>query len=80
MAALRERGMTVPREISVAGLDDIATPRDTTPALTTVRLPLEERGERAARLVLRPEPEPAGPLRAAAEVLLRDSTRRLTSG
>ncbi len=52
MAALRERGVPVPQAMSVAGFDDIATLRDTVPALTTVRLPLEEMGEQAARLTL----------------------------
>jgi LacI family transcriptional regulator len=81
MAALRERGVAVPDDMSLAGFDDIATLRDTVPALTTVRLPLEEMGEQAARLTLlppRPDAE-AGPvpLSAPAEVILRESTRRL---
>jgi LacI family transcriptional regulator, galactose operon repressor len=76
MAALRERGVDVPGELSVAGFDDIATLRDTIPALTTVRLPLEEMGERAAALALLPSP-PASPVTVSGEVLLRESTRRL---
>lgn len=80
MAALRERGMSVPGDMSVAGFDDIATLRDTIPALTTVRLPLEEMGEQAARLTLLPGPRRnAGrPIKAPGQVILRDSTRRLT--
>ncbi|MDN3355718.1 LacI family DNA-binding transcriptional regulator [Actinomadura sp. DC4] len=78
MAALREQGVDVPEDMSVAGFDDIATLRDTTPALTTVRLPLEEMGEEAARLTLVPNPEPdSAPLSAPAKVILRESTRRL---
>ncbi|GLY80894.1 LacI family DNA-binding transcriptional regulator [Actinoallomurus iriomotensis] len=80
MAALRERSVGVPEELSVAGFDDIATLRDTIPALTTVRLPLEEMGEQAARLALTPNPadddEPAL-LPVSGEVILRESTRRL---
>ncbi|MDE3722193.1 LacI family DNA-binding transcriptional regulator [Nocardiopsis sp. N85] len=52
MAALRDLGMRVPDDLSVAGFDDIPTLRDLTPGLTTVRLPLEEMGERAAALAL----------------------------
>jgi LacI family transcriptional regulator len=78
MAALRERGVAVPDDMSLAGFDDIATLRDTVPALTTVRLPLEEMGEQAARLTLVPDPEPGpGPLSVPGEVILRASTRRL---
>jgi LacI family transcriptional regulator len=78
MAALRERGVAVPEDMSVAGFDDIATLRDTIPALTTVRLPLEEMGEQAARLTLLPDPERGAlPLSVPAEVILRESTRRL---
>jgi LacI family transcriptional regulator len=77
MAALRERGVDVPGAMSVAGFDDIATLRDTVPALTTVRLPLEEMGEQAARLALVPDTG-AGhrPIRSRGEVVLRESTRR----
>jgi LacI family transcriptional regulator len=78
MAALRERGVAVPDGMSVAGFDDIATLRDTVPALTTVRLPLEEMGEQAARLALLADAEPgARPLSVPGEVILRESTRRL---
>ena len=78
MAALRERGVAVPDGMSVAGFDDIATLRDTVPALTTVRLPLEEMGEQAARLALLDDAEPgARPLSVPGEVILRESTRRL---
>ncbi|MCL1871327.1 MAG: LacI family transcriptional regulator [Promicromonosporaceae bacterium] len=47
MAGLRERGVRVPDDVLVAGFDDIPTLRDHVPALTTVRVPLEEMGRRA---------------------------------
>ncbi|MEU4442860.1 LacI family DNA-binding transcriptional regulator [Actinosynnema sp. NPDC050801] len=74
MAALRDHGLRVPQDVSVAGFDDIPTLRDLVPALSTVRLPLEEMGERAARLVL--DDVVAGPrtVRVAGEVVLRAST------
>jgi LacI family transcriptional regulator len=64
--------------MSVAGYDDIATLRDTVPALTTVRLPLEEMGGQAARLVLAPDPgSGTRPITASGEIIIRESTRRL---
>ena len=78
VAALRERDVAVPDDMSLAGFDDIATLRDTIPALTTVRLPLEEMGEQAARMTLVPDPETeTGPLIVPGEVILRTSTRHL---
>ena len=79
VTALRERGIRVPEDLSVAGFDDIETLRDLTPPLTTVRLQLEEMGARAARLALDPSP-PGSPqvIRYPGEVVLRASTRRLS--
>ena len=51
MACLRERSVELP---GVAGFDDISTLRDITPALTTVRIELEDVGAQAARLALQP--------------------------
>jgi LacI family transcriptional regulator len=78
MAALRDQGIDIPGDMSVAGFDDIATLRDTIPSLTTVRLPLEEIGEQAARLTLLPErTTTARTIKTRGEIILRDSTRRL---
>ncbi|MCK2242055.1 MULTISPECIES: LacI family DNA-binding transcriptional regulator [unclassified Crossiella] len=75
MAAFRQAGLTVPNDISVAGFDDIPTLSDLVPSLTTVRLPLEEMGERAARLALDEQPPPqTRSIRINGEVVLRDST------
>ncbi|HEY8339896.1 MAG TPA: LacI family DNA-binding transcriptional regulator [Egibacteraceae bacterium] len=73
MAACREEGVAVPDDLSVAGFDDIETLRDVAPALTTVRLPLVEMGERAASLALDGEDGPTI-VRVKGEVILRDST------
>ncbi|WP_285724323.1 LacI family DNA-binding transcriptional regulator [Psychromicrobium xiongbiense] len=43
-AALRERGLRIPRDTLLAGFDDIEWLQDVRPALTTVRLPLEDIG------------------------------------
>lgn len=73
LAALRERGLRVPADVSVVGFDDMPVARDVTPALTTVRLPLADMGARAMRLALaettgRPRTEPA-----EATLIRRDS-------
>ncbi|WP_399891195.1 LacI family DNA-binding transcriptional regulator [Streptomyces sp. BBFR51] len=50
--ALGERGLTVPRDMSVVGFDDLPEARWVTPALTTVRQPLSEMAATALRLLL----------------------------
>jgi len=52
IAALRDRGLGVPADVAVAGFDDISTLRDVRPALTTVRLPMEQIGSDALNLAL----------------------------
>jgi LacI family transcriptional regulator len=75
MAAFRDAGLSVPGDVSVAGFDDIATLRDVTPRLTTVRLPLEEMGTHAARLALDPAADEAPTVMTVrGDVLLRQST------
>lgn len=74
-AALREKGVDVPGEVSVAGFDDLPFSADATPALTTVRLPLQEAAARAARLALGREESPAdGRYMVPAELVARAST------
>ncbi len=50
--AARDRGLEVPRDLSVVGFDALDPSRIVTPALTTVRQPLEEMGRLAVRLLL----------------------------
>ncbi|QRP48139.1 LacI family DNA-binding transcriptional regulator [Amycolatopsis sp. FDAARGOS 1241] len=76
LAALREAGVSVPREMSVAGFDDIPVVRDLTPALTTVALPLEQLGERAMDLALKGSGARTRTIRLGAEVVLRETTAR----
>ncbi|WP_026256959.1 LacI family DNA-binding transcriptional regulator [Actinopolymorpha alba] len=78
MAACREQGVNVPKDLSIAGFDDIETLRDLVPPLTTVRLPLEQMGERAAGLALELDvPEKDRLVRVRGEVVIRESTRKL---
>jgi LacI family transcriptional regulator len=79
IAALRDSGLRVPQDVSVAGFDDIAPLRDFVPQLTTVHLDLEKLGERVAALALDGGPENRPQLvRVRGKVVLRDSTRRLS--
>ncbi|WP_232229616.1 LacI family DNA-binding transcriptional regulator [Cellulomonas bogoriensis] len=74
LAAARERRVRVPRQVGVAGFDDIPTLRDVTPSLSTVHVPLVDIGEAATQLALGPAgPEPRL-LHVAGSVVLRDST------
>jgi LacI family transcriptional regulator len=52
MQALREAGLRVPDDVSVIGFDDIPLASYTDPGLTTVRQPMREMGELAARMLL----------------------------
>ncbi|NDL56921.1 LacI family DNA-binding transcriptional regulator [Phytoactinopolyspora mesophila] len=75
MTACRERGIDLPGEIGMAGFDDISTLRDVSPALTTVRLPLEKAGSVALELALDAAPgEPPRVRSIAGEVVIRQST------
>lgn len=72
----REKGVAVPEELSVTGIDDSKLSRVCSPPLTTVRHPHELLGERAAELLL--DIMENGGKRAdvlfAPELIIRDST------
>jgi LacI family transcriptional regulator len=72
VAAIRERGLVPGVDVGVAGFDDVRMLADVVPALSTVRLPLEEIGERAVRRALGLEADGA----IDGEVVLRASTAR----
>lgn len=56
--ALREAGLQVPRDVSVIGFDDIPLASYFDPPLTTLRQPMVELGEQAARLLITAIREP----------------------
>jgi len=76
MAAFRESGLRLPDDLAIAGFDDIQLLRDIVPALTTVRIPLEDLGRQALQLALaEPGPRPGKRTRrVACRVILREST------
>ncbi|MFP8963779.1 LacI family DNA-binding transcriptional regulator, partial [Streptomyces nanhaiensis] len=74
-AALREAGLSIPGDVSVAGFDDLPFSADASPALTTVRIPLHEAGARAGRLALgRESAPPGGVATVRTELMVRAST------
>ncbi|ELK5317747.1 substrate-binding domain-containing protein [Vibrio vulnificus] len=50
--ALHDHGLRVPQDVSVIGFDDLPVSQYFTPALTTMRQPIEEIGEISARSIL----------------------------
>jgi alanine racemase len=74
---LRDRGLSIPADVSVVGFDDIELAETTDPPLTTVHQPIRGKGEEAARLllsVLAGREEPAGHRRLATRLIVRAST------
>lgn len=53
LQAVRSRGLSCPKDISVVGFDDIRFARYMTPALTTIRQPAAEIGRYAVNLLLK---------------------------
>lgn len=52
MRALRDRGLAIPRDVSVVGFDDIDLAQHVEPPLTTVQQPIRRKGEEAVRVLL----------------------------
>lgn len=76
----RERGLSVPDEVSVTGFDDVPEASRSEPPLTTVRQPLVEKGIVAGRLLF--ELLDGGAPREEllpVELVVRGSTRRIAS-
>lgn len=77
LQAARDLDLHVPRDLSVIGFDDTATPHGTTPALTTVRQPLEDMGRLAARTcidLVRGNDLLSTPVQLATSLVVREST------
>jgi LacI family transcriptional regulator len=78
MAAAHERGLDLPRELSIVGYDDAPISRYVYPKLTTVRYPIADMGRMAARWVLKNVYEQEQPMQQVFEPVLveRDSVSR----
>jgi len=77
LRALREAGLRVPEDVSVIGFDDIDSAAYQNPSLTTVRQPLREMGQLAAKTLLekiaRTDSAPSS-IRIEPELIVREST------
>jgi len=77
--AFQEAGLRVPEDVSVLGFDDIQIAQHNSPSLTTVRQPLQEMGETAARILLNRIDEReayVSEVRIEPELVVRNSTAR----
>jgi LacI family transcriptional regulator len=77
--AFQEAGLRVPEDVSVVGFDDIKIAVHNNPSLTTVRQPLQEMGEIAARTLLNRIEEHADwvpDIAIAPEFVVRNSTAK----
>jgi DNA-binding LacI/PurR family transcriptional regulator len=79
LRALGERGLRVPEDVSLVGVDDIPEAEFLTPSLTTVRLDFEAEGRFAMNwLIAEIEGWPAPTLqRPVPTLIVRDSTRSI---
>jgi LacI family transcriptional regulator len=77
MRAARGLGLSLPRDLSVVGFDDIPEAAFVTPGLTTVRQPLRQMGTAAVRLLIGRLEDPARPAERVVmetELIVREST------
>ena len=84
LLAIRKLGLTIPRDISLAGFDEIPSAELIEPQITTVVQPTYDMGKAAARLLLR---RIKGDIRAKVQtivlspkLIIRDSCRPLDPG
>jgi len=80
ITALHERGLHVPRDVSVVGFDDIPSAATMHPGLTTVRQPLREMGQTAAASLLRLIRNGAGEARQPAILVAPTFVKRHSTG
>jgi DNA-binding LacI/PurR family transcriptional regulator len=74
LRVLHESGVVVPRDLSVAGVDDIPFAHLAVPALTTIRPPLADMAERVFQLASGRAPAAgAGPFEIRPELVVRES-------
>ena len=77
LRAARERGVQVPRDLSVVGFDDVEPALIASPTLTTVRQPLQEMGRVGAALLYRlldGQPLDATRVELSTRLVVREST------
>ncbi len=77
LRAARQRGIQIPNDLEVIGYDDIPVAELVSPALSTVRQPIMEKGRIAGELLVAALSGDTGAERVvlAAELILRETTR-----
>ncbi len=76
LAAVRDRGRSVPDDLAIVGFDDARLSRYSYPPLTTVRLPAHDLGYHAGIVLIQliqGESVPSRPLLLETELVIRDS-------
>lgn len=77
--AARERGLRIPKDLSVVGFDDVELCQWISPQLTTVHQPLADMAREATRIVIELSRDPGRPpqhIELASSVIVRESTAR----
>lgn len=52
MKAIKEHGLSIPKDVSIISIDDIDTAQYLSPMLTTIHIPVEEMGEMTAKILI----------------------------
>lgn len=81
--AIRDAGLRIPVDVSVIGFDDTPQAAGGSPALTTIRQPLEEMGRQALQMLLTYIEDPERPFEyreLPTELVVRDSCRPVAAG
>jgi LacI family transcriptional regulator len=82
LRAIQDRGLHIPRDIALAGFDDITLAGQLTPPLTTVHMPSREMGQRTAGMLFTRLEQPSlEPMQELLEtwLVVRESTQSQTS-
>ena len=80
LTVLRERGISVPEQMSLVGFDDVPSASDVTPGLTTVHVQLYDLGAKAMALALHEATSEPLVETVPFELRIRESTGRPRTG
>ena len=79
MAAIREKGLRIPKDISVIGFDNTVLSSQISPMLTTIHQPLKEMGQEAFKSLLSIDPHHKSVINVVLQpkLIIRETTGRL---